>query len=61
MINDDAHAGTPMAAHRTLPILVGEMTAVMAPGDPITPIGVGIGMIDHHDVGPVLEECDTIA
>ena len=50
-----------MAAHQTLPILVGEMTAVIAPGDPITPIGVGIVMIDCHDVGHILKEHDTMA
>ena len=61
VINDDAHAGTPMAAHQTLPILVGEMTAVIAPEDPITPIGVGIVMINHHDAGRALKERDTIA
>src|ERR1700735_1311097 len=61
VINNDAHAGTPMAAHRTLPILVGEMTTVIAPGDPITPIGVGIMMINCHDVGHILKEQDTIA
>ena len=61
VINDNTHAETPMAAHRTLLILVGEMTAVIAPGDPSTPIGVGIVMIDHHDVEGALKEHDTIA
>ena len=61
VINDDTHAGTPMAAHWTLPMLVGEMTAVIAPEDPTTPIGVGIMMIDCHNVGHILKECNTIA
>ena len=61
VINDNAHAGTPMAAYWTLPILMGEMTAVIAPGDPITPIGVGIATINHHDAEHVLKEHDTIA
>ena len=50
-----------MAAHRTFPILVGEMIAVIAAGDPITPIGVGIVMIDRHEVGHVLKERNTTA
>ena len=60
-INDDTHARTPMAAHQTLLILVGEMTAVITPGDPITPIGVDIAMIDHRDTEHVLRGHDTRA
>jgi len=61
VINDNAHARTPMAAHQTLLILVGEMTAVIAPGDPITLIGGGIVIINCHDAGRVLKERNTIA
>ena len=55
IIHDNTHTRTPMAAHWTLPILVGEMTTVITPGDPITPIGVGIVTINHHDMGHVLK------
>ena len=61
IINNDTHAGTPMTAHWTLPIQVGEMTTVIAPEAPITPIGVGVMMINHHDKGRALKERDTIA
>ena len=50
-----------MAVHWTLPIQVGEMTTVITPGDPITPVGVDVMTIDHHDVGHVLKEHDTTA
>ena len=50
VINDDTHTGTPMTAHQTLLIQVGEMTIVVTPGDPITPIGVGIVTINRHNV-----------
>ena len=50
-----------MAVHQTLQIQVGEMTTVITPEDPITPIGVDIMMIDHHHVGRALKKHDTIA
>src|ERR1700677_3849651 len=60
-IHDDAHAGTPMAVHRTLPIQVGEMTKVITPGDPITPSRVGVMTVGHQDAGRILKKCDIIA
>ena len=60
-IIDDAHAGTPMAVHRTLPIQVGEMTTVTTPREQITPSGVGVMMVDRQDAGRVLKRCDIIA
>ena len=60
-IHHNAHAGTPIVVHRTLPIQVGEMTTVITPGDPITPIRVGIMTIGHQDAGHVLKECGTTA
>jgi len=50
-----------MAVYQTLSIQVGEMTTVITPGDPITPVGVGVMMIDCHDMGHILKECDAIA
>ena len=60
-IYNDAHARTPMAVHQTLLSQVGEMTTVITPGDPITPIGVGIMSIGGQDVGHILKEHITIA
>ena len=60
-IINDAHAGTPMAVPRTLPIQVGEMTTVITPGDPITPSGVGVMTVDRQDAGRVLKKHDIIA
>ena len=60
-IIDNAHAGTPMAVHRTLPIQVGEMTTVTTPREQITPSRVGVMTVDRQDAGRVLKRRDIIA
>src|SRR6202050_4296827 len=60
-IIDDAHAGTPMAVHRTLLIQVEEMTTVTTPREQITPSRVGVMTVDRQDAGHVLKRRDIIA
>src|ERR1700683_4853081 len=60
-INDDTHAGTPMAVHRTLPNQVGEMTIVTTPREQITPSRVGVMTVDRQNAGCVLKRRDIIA
>ena len=60
-IHDNAHAGTPMAVHRTLPNQVGEMTIVTTPREQITPSRVGVMTVDRQNAGCVLKRRDIIA